>query len=88
MAQLVKNPPAMQEIWVGKIPWRKERLPTLVFWPGEFHGLYRPWGGKELDMAEQLSIHLEYPYHNPQNLWKSYVMQQKGLCRCNYDHRP
>ena len=25
----------------GKIPWRRERLPTPVFWPGEFHGLYR-----------------------------------------------
>ena len=21
--------------------WRRERLPTPVFWPGEFHGLYR-----------------------------------------------
>ena len=35
MAQLVKNPPAMKETWVrslgGKIPWRRERLPTLVF---------------------------------------------------------
>ena len=45
MAQLVKNPPAMRETrvdpWVGKIPWRRERLPTPVFWPGEFHGLYR-----------------------------------------------
>ena len=20
--------------WVGKIPWRKKRLPTPVFWPG------------------------------------------------------
>ena len=29
--------------WVGKIPWRRERLPTLVFWPGESHGLYSPW---------------------------------------------
>ena len=26
--------------WVGKIPWRRERLPTPVFWPREFHGLY------------------------------------------------
>ena len=26
--------------WVGKIPCRRERLPTPVFWPGEFHGLY------------------------------------------------
>ena len=24
--------------WVGKIPWRRERLPTPVFWPGEFQG--------------------------------------------------
>ena len=24
--------------WVGKIPWRRERLPTPVFWPEEFHG--------------------------------------------------
>ena len=32
--------------WVAKIPWRRERLPTPVFWPGEFHGLYSPWGAK------------------------------------------
>ena len=24
--------------WVGKIPWRRERLPTPVFLPGEAHG--------------------------------------------------
>ena len=35
VAQLVKNLPAMWETWVGKIPWRRERLPTPVFWPGE-----------------------------------------------------
>ena len=44
VAQLVKNLPAMRETWVdpwvGKIPWRRERLLTPVFWPGEFHGLY------------------------------------------------
>ena len=27
-------------------------VPTLVFWPGEFHGLYSPWGCKESDTAE------------------------------------
>ena len=35
VAQLVKNLPAMQETWfdswVGKIHWRRERLPTSVF---------------------------------------------------------
>ena len=43
--------------WVGKIPWRRERLPTPVFWPREFHGLYSPWGCKESDTTEQLSLH-------------------------------
>ena len=37
--------------WVGKIPWRRERLPTPVFWPGEFHS---PWGLKESDTTERL----------------------------------
>ena len=41
--------------WVGKIPWRRERLSTLVVWPGEFPGLYSPWGCKELDTTERLS---------------------------------
>ena len=44
--------------WVGKISWRRERQPTPVFWPGEFHGLYSPWGRKESDMIEQLSLSL------------------------------
>ena len=41
--------------WVGKIPWRRERLPTPVFLPGEFHELHSPWGHKEWDMTERLS---------------------------------
>ena len=44
------------DLWVGKIPWRRERLSTPVFWPGEFHGLYSPWGRKESDMTELLSL--------------------------------
>ena len=43
--------------WVEKVPWRRERLPTPVFWPGEFHGLYSPWGRKESDTIEQISLH-------------------------------
>ena len=48
--------------WVGKIPWRRERLPTPVFWPGEFHGLYSPWGHKEADTTEWLSLHFISPW--------------------------
>ena len=68
VAQMVKHPPAVQETWfnpwVGKIPWKRERLPTSVFWPGEFHGLYSPWGHKELDMSEQLSLVLNIEFKN------------------------
>ena len=38
--------------WVGKIPWRREQLPTPVFWPGESHGLYSPYSVTESDMTE------------------------------------
>ena len=39
---------------LGSIPGL-ERLPTPVFWPEEFHGLYSPWDCKELDTTERLS---------------------------------
>ena len=58
VAQLVKNLPAMWETWVQSLGWedplRRERLPTPVFWPREFHGLYSPWGRKESDTTERL----------------------------------
>ena len=43
--------------WVGKIPWRREWLPTPVFLPAEFHGQrklvgYSPLGHKELDTTD------------------------------------
>ena len=40
--------------WVGKIPWKRERLSTPVFWPGD---LYSPWGHKESNTTERLSLH-------------------------------
>ena len=56
VAQLAKNLPAMWGTWVGKLPWRRKRPPTPVFWPGEFQRLYSPPGHKELDMTERLSL--------------------------------
>ena len=52
VAQLVKNPPAMQETWVQSLRWEdplEQGKVTPVFWPGEFHGQrnltgYSPWG--------------------------------------------
>ena len=47
-------------VWVRKIPWRWEWLPTPVFLPGEFHEQrslagYSPWSRKGLDMTEELT---------------------------------
>ena len=62
VAQLVKKNPRAMQLNLGSIPelgrllWKRERLPTPVFWPREFHGLYSPWGHKESDTTERLSI--------------------------------
>ena len=67
VAQMVNNPPAMQETWVRSLgwedPWRRERRKgnTPVFWPGEFHRLYSPQGHKESDTTERLSLHYVRP---------------------------
>ena len=57
-----------QHIWirkvlkrVRKIPWRRIWQPTPVFLSGKFHGqrslaYYSPWGHKESDMTEGLSM--------------------------------
>ena len=93
VAQLVKNTPAMQETWVGKIPWRRERLPTPVFWPGEFHGLYSLWGHKESDTTERLSLSLALTFltlpplwllRNPSSKSNSYHQLFKSTASCMY----
>ena len=61
VAQMVKNPLAMQETWVEKIPWRRKWQPTPVFLPGKFHGQrclvgYSPWGHQESDTTEQVGM--------------------------------
>ena len=52
----------MQETWVQSLSWeyplRREWLPAPLFWPGEFHGLYSPWGCKESDTTEWFSLSL------------------------------
>ena len=49
--------------WVRKIPWRREWQLTPVVSPGEFHGQsslegYSPWGHKESEVTEQLTLSL------------------------------
>ena len=67
--QLVKNPPAMQETWVRSLGWEdlleKEKFThsSTVAWrtPWTLHGIAKsPWGCKESDMTERLSLPLHF----------------------------
>ena len=64
MTKLVKNLPAMQETWVQSLVWEdpqeKGKATHPVFWPGQFHGLYSPWGCKESDATERLSHTVQF----------------------------
>ena len=54
VAQLVKNPPAMQETWVRSLAWkdplekRKATRSSILAWRIP----YSPWGRKKSDMTE------------------------------------
>ena len=46
--------------WVGKIPWRRKRQPTLVFLPGKSQGQrslvgYSPWSHEESNTTQRLN---------------------------------
>ena len=60
MAQLVKNLPAMLETRVQSLGWEdplEKGMAThssILAWRTPW--TYSPWGGKELDMTERLSL--------------------------------
>ena len=41
---------------LGRSPGEMKGYSTPVFWPGEFYGLYSPWGRKESDTTKRLSL--------------------------------
>ena len=66
---MVKNLPAMQGTQVQSLGWEdllekgKVTHSMGIPWPGEFHGLYSGWGGKESATTEQLSL-LDYLFES------------------------
>ena len=85
VAQLVKNQPAVWETWVRKIPWRRKWLPTPVFRPGEFHGLYSPWFCKELETTERLLLHFTswYKGKNTNQVLGSFCLSMQVIFKYN-----
>ena len=64
------------------MPWRRERLPTPVFWPGQFHQL-RSMGCKEWDMTEWLSLGVKGFPGGPGG--KAPTCQCRRSNRCRFD---
>ena len=69
MAQLVKNPLAMQDTWVQSLGWEdllEKEMAThssILAWKSNGWGSlvgYSPWGGKESDMTERLHFHFHF----------------------------
>ena len=68
VAQMVKNPPAIQKTQVQSLCWegpleKKMATHTSILEPGEVYGQrslagYTPWGCKELDTTERLTLRL------------------------------
>ena len=62
MAQMVNNLPTMWETWILPLGWEdpleKEIKHTPVFLPRDSmdRGAYSPWGHKESDLAERLTL--------------------------------
>ena len=60
VAQLVKNLPALWETWVRSLGWEdllkkgKATLSSILAW--RIPWLYSPWGHKESDTTERLSL--------------------------------
>ena len=60
VVQLVKNPPAMQEAWVRSLGYEDSPGEGKGY-PLQYSGLEKswmsPWGRKESDTTERLSLH-------------------------------
>ena len=65
VAQLVKNPSAMRETWVGSLGW-EDPLEKGKATHSSVGAWRIPWGGIQSDTTEHLSLHLE---HGQERSW-------------------
>ena len=68
--------------------WRRKRQPTPVFLPGEFHGRrslvgYTPWGHKEPDTTEWLTLKDMKDSQMHFTKWKKPIRTEHILCDPN-----
>ena len=85
VAQMVKNPPAIWEIWIWSLGWEdflEEGMTThstIPAWriPMDKRSLagYSQWGCKELDRTEQLTTNIEQNIYDFDGIKESYVLR-------------
>ena len=81
---MVKNPPAVQETPVWVLGWEdplekgKATHSSILAW--RMHGLYSPWGRKESDTIERLSLSTYFKIYKPINIFtkNNYILQNKN----------
>ena len=87
VVQLVKNLPAMWKTWVWSLGWEdpleKGKVTHSSILACRFHGLYSPWGHKESDSTEWLSLSQRNHrlYCAPGSLWAITVVVVVSLGR-------
>ena len=75
LSQMVKNTPAMQETWVQYLDWedplekRKHTHSSILAWRIPWT-VYSPWGHKESDMTERLSL---FTFTNTRSWLSTYI---------------
>ena len=75
----------MQKTLVQSLGWEdpleKGKATTPVFWSGEFHGRYSPWGRKESNSTERLSLSLSCVLNN----YAMLPLTVTQFVKCNID---
>ena len=91
MAQLVKNLPAMWDMWVQSLGWKdaleKGNATLSVFWPGEFHGLYilrHDWENLTFTFTVIIAVAEILKYHGSDIVsqcftYKTYIISMRTL---------
>ena len=93
---MLKNLYAMWGTWVWSLCWEDPlekgmaTHSTPVFWPGEFHELHSPWGHKQADRTQRLSLVtvLESQKHHVHKGrdWRENMCVQRGPCFSHWGH--
>ena len=89
VAQLVRNPPAIQETWVRSQDWEdplekgKATHSSIVAWRTSWTILYSPWGHTGVTAQEK---YIQYPVCVYTDIYNIYMKKNNNFSRYHYPH--